>query len=167
MMTTASLTSAFFSTLFIFSKTPLMMAMIIIAQAVMVSFITFMFLPTSWFSFILFMVFVSAMMIIFVYVSSLASNDFFTSTGPSVALSLVASLALTVLFFLSPALPALTPYSESTLTDLGLASVTAYKLYAPYILLVTLFLIIYLLVALIVVAKNSSTKKGALRASTR
>nr|YP_009686641.1 NADH dehydrogenase subunit 6 [Gammarus lacustris]QDS78460.1 NADH dehydrogenase subunit 6 [Gammarus lacustris] len=153
-----------FSWLLIFSKTPLTMAALIILQAFMVSFITFMFLLSSWFSFILFMVFISAMMVIFVYVSSLASNDFFTAPSPYLLLILFSVPFVIIFMALVPTSVPNQSHSQIFLSDLHLGSMVTYKLYSSYILATTIFLIIYLLVALIVVAKNSSSSKGALRA---
>nr|YP_006234452.1 NADH dehydrogenase subunit 6 [Gammarus duebeni]AER12198.1 NADH dehydrogenase subunit 6 [Gammarus duebeni] len=159
-----SLMSSFLSILFVFSSTPLVMAVLIVTQALLVSFITFTMLLTSWFSFILLMVFVSAMMVIFVYVSSLASNDFFSSNSYT-NLSVMA-LIFTVIYMFTP-VPGPSffsaTYSQLAMSDADMAPLAAYKIYAPYVLIITAFLIVYLLTALIVVAKNSSSSAGALR----
>jgi NADH-ubiquinone oxidoreductase chain 6 len=153
-----------FSWLLIFSKTPLIIAALIILQAFIVSFITFIFLLRSWFSFILFIVFIRAIIVIFVYVSSLASNDFFTTPSPYLLLILLSVPFVIIFITLVPTSVPNQSHSQIFLSDLHLGSIVTYKLYSSYILATTIFLIIYLLIALIVVAKNSSSSKGALRA---
>nr|APL97219.1 NADH dehydrogenase subunit 6 [Acanthogammarus victorii] len=156
--------SAAVSMLFITSSTPLMMALLIILQTTLVAVSMYISLVTSWLSFILFMVLVSAMMVIFVYVSSLASNDFMVTPSYMFTATLYSTplLGLAAYFTLSPRVPPST--SQLTLTDADLAPTTLWKLYTSYTSTLTLFLILYLLVALIVVAKISLSTKGALRA---
>nr|APL97245.1 NADH dehydrogenase subunit 6 [Garjajewia cabanisii] len=152
------------SIFFLFSKTPLMMALLIVTQTVVVTLSIYIFLSTSWLSFILFMILVSAMMVIFVYVSSLASNDFLALPN-----AMGVTYASFLLLLMLSAYLMLTKQdshanSQSNLSDMDLGPMISYKLYAPNTSPLTMFLIIYLLVALIVVAKISMTSKGALRA---
>lgn len=149
--------------IFALSKTPLIIAFMVLAIALMVSFFTFIYLPTSWFSFILFLIFIGAMIIIFIYVSSLASNDF-TLTSMTPSWLLILSLSLTGSLILFAGQDYTSHASSSAILDFRVITPIAYKLYSPYVLYMSLFIIIYLLVALIVVAKNSSWSSGALRA---
>lgn len=164
MFSVPAILSRFFSIFFIFSKTPLIIALVIIVQAIIIASCTFTIFYTSWFSFILFIIFIRAIIIIFVYVSSLASNDFFASAVSSFTFAFITTATITILFYLNKPTHNYIQYSQLNLSDIELGATTAYKLYAPYVLFVVIFLIVYLLVALIVVAKNSSRSQGALRA---
>nr|YP_009339289.1 NADH dehydrogenase subunit 6 [Eulimnogammarus cyaneus]APL97179.1 NADH dehydrogenase subunit 6 [Eulimnogammarus cyaneus] len=152
------------SVLFMFSKTPLMLALLIVSQTILVTLSIYIFLLTSWLSFILFMILISAMMVIFVYVSSLASNDFIVLSYSVFASSLYFLPILMMAAYLLLSEQKNDTKSQMTLSDMDLGPMVSYKLYAPNISSLTMFLIIYLLVALIVVAKISMSPKGALRA---
>nr|DAZ91234.1 TPA_asm: ND6 [Gammarus fossarum] len=159
----ASLLSMHLSTLFMTLNTPLIMAAVITTQAVLVSFSTYNISLTSWFSFILFLVFISAMMIIFVYVSSLASNEFFNSyvltTGHH---AMIMTLPL-MLLYTTPTTVNTNMFSMLTLTDTNLGPTATYKMFTSYTLNISLILINYLLISLMAVAKISSYLKGPLR----
>nr|DAZ91365.1 TPA_asm: ND6 [Pandorites podoceroides] len=148
--------------MFLLATTPLMLATLIILIVCMVAIFTYSLTTTSWLSFIFFMLFISAMMIIFIYVASLASNEFITTSMP---LPFVFIFLFSFLF-LNPStlLEDLTFFSVSTsITDATLTPNLMMKIYTPYISILSMFMIIYLFVALVVVAKNSSISKSPMR----
>lgn len=159
----ASLISMQLSSLFVILNTPLIISALIIAQAILISFSTYNISLTSWFSFILFLVFVRAIIIIFVYVSSLASNDFFNSY----TLTMAHNITIIILFFIAlytTSTPiCLEIFSKIILADTNLTPTATYKIYTSYTLNISIILITYLLVSLIAVAKISSVLKGPLR----
>nr|YP_009339315.1 NADH dehydrogenase subunit 6 [Pallaseopsis kessleri]APL97205.1 NADH dehydrogenase subunit 6 [Pallaseopsis kessleri] len=163
MMTLFTL-SAILSMLLVLSKPPLMMALLITAQTALVSLSMYLLMPTSWMSFVLLMILVSAMMVIFVYVSSLASNEF-VALPKYWAMSTTATLSVWLLLgYLFLYTKKSQACSHSSMWDTDLTPILTHKLYEPYASTLTIFLIIYLLLALIVVAKISVTLKGSLRA---
>jgi chromate transport protein ChrA len=99
-----------------------------------------------------------------VYVSSLASNDFFSFEAPSFSFILPSAGVIVMLFYINNSIPNSPQYSQLNISDIKLGAVSAYKLYSTHVVLIVIFLIVYLLIALIVVAKNSSSSQGALRA---
>nr|DAZ91286.1 TPA_asm: ND6 [Gammarus wautieri] len=158
-----SLLSMQLSALFMALNTPLIMAILITTQAVVVSFSTYNTLLTSWLSFILFLVFISAMMIIFVYVSSLASNEFFNSYTPTTTYYTMMLILSSALLYETLAPNYTKMLSKLLLTDMNLGSMTVYKMYTTHTLNISIILITYLLISLIAVAKISSYLKGPLR----
>nr|YP_010223319.1 NADH dehydrogenase subunit 6 [Macrohectopus branickii]UCL27452.1 NADH dehydrogenase subunit 6 [Macrohectopus branickii] len=162
---TAHLVSILLSALFLLFPAPLMMALVIITQALLVSLLTYMTLATSWLSFVLMLVFISAMMVVYAYVASLASNDFFYSrTHLPLSLPLLIT-TLIVLFTLDQGPLDLSGASSLAEPDLTSTPMSVSKLYAPGAMAVTVFLVIYLLVSLVAVAKNASYCSGPLRSS--
>nr|DAZ91339.1 TPA_asm: ND6 [Echinogammarus veneris] len=151
---------------FLFFNSPLMLACLVILIAMGVSMITYLFTSTSWLSFIIFMIFVSAMMVIFIYVASLTSNDFLT-TYPSMSLFLVPLFSI-FFFLVKWPFNSMNELANSTnqqnMSEVALTPLLMLKIYSPYTLTMSFLLIIYLLVVLIAVAKNSSTTSGPLRA---
>nr|YP_010354137.1 NADH dehydrogenase subunit 6 [Penicillifera tamsi]UOG84802.1 NADH dehydrogenase subunit 6 [Penicillifera tamsi] len=60
-----------------FMNHPLSMGMMILIQTLITSLITGMIIKTYWFSYILFLVFLGGLLVLFIYVSSIASNELF------------------------------------------------------------------------------------------
>nr|YP_009731690.1 NADH dehydrogenase subunit 6 [Anchistus australis]QHR79564.1 NADH dehydrogenase subunit 6 [Anchistus australis] len=65
------------SLLFFFFTHPLTMALGLVTQAFLVSILVASFAPTPWFSYILFLIFMGAVMVLFIYIAALAANDMF------------------------------------------------------------------------------------------
>nr|YP_009122434.1 NADH dehydrogenase subunit 6 [Pieris canidia]AJH66207.1 NADH dehydrogenase subunit 6 [Pieris canidia]UBD06917.1 NADH dehydrogenase subunit 6 [Pieris canidia] len=65
----------FISFIMLFSKHPLSMGLMIITQTLILSLILGMYINTYWFSYILFLVFLGGLLVLFIYVSSIASNE--------------------------------------------------------------------------------------------
>nr|YP_010471435.1 NADH dehydrogenase subunit 6 [Tyraphus nitidus]UVG40774.1 NADH dehydrogenase subunit 6 [Tyraphus nitidus] len=65
------------SMLFIMMSHPLSMGLMLMIQTIMVALLTNMMSNQSWFSYILFLVFVGGMLILFIYMTSIASNEKF------------------------------------------------------------------------------------------
>nr|WJO90013.1 NADH dehydrogenase subunit 6 [Pieris rapae] len=65
----------FISFVMLFSKHPLSMGLMIITQTLILSLILGVYINTYWFSYILFLVFLGGLLVLFIYVSSIASNE--------------------------------------------------------------------------------------------
>nr|APX39226.1 NADH dehydrogenase subunit 6 [Chrysolina vernalis] len=66
-----------FSIIFMFLKHPMSLGLILLIQTIMISSITGMMNYNFWFSYILFLIMVGGMLILFVYMTSVASNEKF------------------------------------------------------------------------------------------
>nr|AUO29145.1 NADH dehydrogenase subunit 6 [Platorchestia parapacifica] len=146
------------SLLFTQLTSPLSMGLSIIFLAATISVLIFNLIPSSWFSFLLIMIFLSGMMIIFIYISSLAANEILFHINNMFIIPIIIYMVYiynqtNILTSNNNFMFSLFPYSFEMM----------YKVYTPSIYLFTVFLIIYLLLALIVVVKNSSMKQAPLR----
>nr|DAZ91273.1 TPA_asm: ND6 [Gammarus pulex] len=166
MAMTLSLLSTYLSTLFITAHTPLIMAFLVIAQAITVVVSIYLISTTSWFSFILILIFVSAMMIIFVYVSSLASNEFIYLNTPIMSILTLTTAIWAVMLIMT--LTLMNPYNFSYLdmSDTALGSIAIYNLYTSFVLYISIMLIVYLLITLIATAKIALSMKAPLRVTS-
>lgn len=111
---------------------------------------------TSWFSFILFLIFLGGLMVLFIYISSLASNEKFTvrlQKAPSVLAICAAATAL-FLWGANEQLASLSYTNEVKLLT---------NMYSSNILAPTLITILYLLLTLVVVVRITSKYEGPLR----
>nr|YP_010287556.1 NADH dehydrogenase subunit 6 [Dioryctria rubella]UKT61887.1 NADH dehydrogenase subunit 6 [Dioryctria rubella] len=66
-----------FSIIMLFINHPLSMGLMILIQTLMTCLITGMLIKTYWFSYILFLTFLGGLLVLFIYISSIASNELF------------------------------------------------------------------------------------------
>nr|YP_009513837.1 NADH dehydrogenase subunit 6 [Pseudoniphargus stocki]AXH38228.1 NADH dehydrogenase subunit 6 [Pseudoniphargus stocki] len=159
-----SLFSITLSMMFLVQSPPLLLSLVIILQTIILASIISMYTMTSWFSFMLLMIYLSGMMIVFIYVSSMASNELFqlnTSHSYYFSFFLVTFMALSG--------PHISPPSNNmNLLDLSLLQIPitkTMKMYSKSLFTMTILLIIYLLLTMIMVVKTTSFSEGPMRAS--
>nr|AXH38213.1 NADH dehydrogenase subunit 6 [Pseudoniphargus sp. 1-Portugal] len=160
-----SMFSILLSLMFLLETTPLYLSLVIILQTIILAVILALFTMSSWFSFMLLMIYLSGMMIVFIYVSSMASNELFNPTRNLMPFSLAAMLIL--LFLLFP-FYYLKPSDSLSHLSLDLLQTTVFKtssIYSKSLFIMTILLIIYLLLAMIMVVKVSSFSEGPMRSS--
>nr|ANU04563.1 NADH dehydrogenase subunit 6 [Hirondellea gigas] len=149
--------------MFLYSPTPLYMSSLIILQTVCLAVIIFMLTSVAWFSFVLLMIFITGMMIIFIYVSSISSNMLFNKKFNLnyIYIWLVLFVSVFICFWF------IKSFSDVTLNSLGdlfvnPLSLFVYKPFSEYLMGLTVFFMVYLLFTLFVVVKNSVFLKGPL-----
>nr|YP_010952862.1 NADH dehydrogenase subunit 6 [Trapezia bidentata]WMQ53282.1 NADH dehydrogenase subunit 6 [Trapezia bidentata] len=153
------------SFLFTQLKHPLALGLTLLLQTIMISIMTGTSTYSFWFSYILFLIFLGGMLVLFIYVASLASNESFFFSFKSLMLYTFFFFFLTFIAFLMD--PLLSPYPSS----LPITSVSS-NLSTPFFISwiyncnfmnFTLFIILYLLLTLIVVVKITNFTKSPLR----
>nr|YP_009229554.1 NADH dehydrogenase subunit 6 [Papilio xuthus]ABQ63459.1 NADH dehydrogenase subunit 6 [Papilio xuthus]ALT55635.1 NADH dehydrogenase subunit 6 [Papilio xuthus]ANW48054.1 NADH dehydrogenase subunit 6 [Papilio xuthus]QSZ78099.1 NADH dehydrogenase subunit 6 [Papilio xuthus]WEF74860.1 NADH dehydrogenase subunit 6 [Papilio xuthus] len=72
-----SLLIIMFSSMMLFLNHPLSMGLMILIQTLIVCLLSGMLINSYWFSYILFLVFLGGLLVLFIYVSSVASNELF------------------------------------------------------------------------------------------
>nr|YP_006576027.1 NADH dehydrogenase subunit 6 [Sphenophorus sp. BYU-CO246]ACZ58554.1 NADH dehydrogenase subunit 6 [Sphenophorus sp. BYU-CO246] len=155
------LTSIIFSIL----NHPLSLGMILLIQTLIIALITGMTNNNFWYSYILFLIMVGGMLILFIYMTSVASNEKFKFNFYSLIFIITIStmiILILLLFdnFLSQTLNLMLKkfYNMFYFNNLSLNKYIAY----PNIILM-FFIIIYLLITLIAVVKITNLKHGPLR----
>nr|YP_009171510.1 NADH dehydrogenase subunit 6 [Camptonotus carolinensis]AJW76340.1 NADH dehydrogenase subunit 6 [Camptonotus carolinensis] len=160
-------------TTLLFTQTshPLTMTLTIVLQTLLICLLTGITSQSFWFSYILFLVFLGGMLVLFIYITSLASNEmFFIPLKTLLSLSLL--MLLTSLFiwlidytFITSTIQnldmllnseTLTNYKSETLFPLT-------KLYNNPTNLNTLMLVLYLFLTLIAIVKITNIFSGPLR----
>nr|CTP93717.1 NADH dehydrogenase subunit 6 [Pseudoniphargus gorbeanus] len=154
--------STLFSMMFISSNSPLLLSIIIILQTITIAIMLTLFTVSSWFSFMLLMVYLSGMMIVFIYVSSVASNELFYMDKYNYMFVL---MFIPLIIMMMPNMENTQSEVTSTLTmNYTSATITkTIKLFSKSLYLMTIMLIIYILLTMIMVMKNSSFSTGPLR----
>nr|YP_010348448.1 NADH dehydrogenase subunit 6 [Charcotia amundseni]UIN24690.1 NADH dehydrogenase subunit 6 [Charcotia amundseni] len=147
------------SFVFFFFQTPLVLGLLVVLQSIMVGVMSYLSGASSWFSYILIMIFVSGMMIIFLYISSLSSNLVYNLNGGFILLVLMTmfvGLNLSLLYVLN------SWGFLSGLWDMDLFCYV-YKLYSSWVISFTVLMMTYLLIVLFVVVKLSMVKNSPIR----
>nr|AIW06193.1 NADH dehydrogenase subunit 6 [Ameletus sp. 1 MT-2014] len=148
---------------------PLAMGLLLLFQTVLIALMTGLMAPTFWFSYILFLVFLGGMLVLFIYVTSLASNEMFSMSAMMMIIGASTSMTWLLLTLLNdpltPSLPLL-PDLISSMTFLPMIDNSPdflIKLYHSPSAFLTLLLVLYLFLALIAVVTITNIHSGPLR----
>nr|YP_011016970.1 NADH dehydrogenase subunit 6 [Aegus fukiensis]AFQ62175.1 NADH dehydrogenase subunit 6 [Cheironitis sp. MJTNT-2012]WQB61572.1 NADH dehydrogenase subunit 6 [Aegus fukiensis] len=152
------------SSVIIMMKHPLSMGLILLLQTTLITMITSMMNLSSWFSYIMFLVMIGGMLVLFMYMTSVASNEKFKF---SINLFLFMSIITSILIFsqitTDPALLFLPlTINESILFQKSYIDSINKYLNNPSIT-VSSTLILYLLITMIAIIKIINIKNGPLR----
>nr|AND96175.1 NADH deshydrogenase subunit 6 [Tragiscus dimidiatus] len=159
------ITMLFFSLLMIWLNHPLSLGVILLLQTINLSLYMGFFYLNYWFSYILFLIMIGSMLILFIYMTSIASNEkFFFSMNLFMFSMFTISLLMTSYMMMNSFYLTLNNKIENSEFKF-MFMLTKYtnfpNLYIYY------FLIIYLLITLIIIIQITNYKKsGALRPST-
>nr|ADW41413.1 NADH dehydrogenase subunit 6 [Drosophila virilis]DAA06257.1 TPA_exp: NADH dehydrogenase subunit 6 [Drosophila virilis] len=149
---------------------PLAMGLTLLIQTILISLITGLMTKTFWFSYILFLIFLGGMLVLFIYVTSLASNEMFNLSIKLTMISIsLFFTSLILIFFIdknSISFFLLNNEMESISSNYSYFmenSLSLNKLYNFPTNLITILLMNYLLITLIVIVKITKMFKGPLR----
>nr|ASA39565.1 NADH dehydrogenase subunit 6 [Typhlatya galapagensis] len=146
---------------------PLAMGSILLIQTTITAVLVSFSLKTTWFSYILFLIFLGAMLVLFIYVASLAPNEPFSISKTLLSVMFIGALISVLFIFMDPTInPTHTLIEASSLAPTQNIKMTSNILSAMYnnmTMKMTLFLILYLLLTLVIVVKIMTTHFGPLR----
>nr|QNE85665.1 NADH dehydrogenase subunit 6 [Muscina levida] len=150
-------------------KHPLSMGLILLIQTTFVSLMTGLIAKSFWFSYILFLVFIGGMLVLFIYVTSLASNEMFTFSIKLMIFSFIL-FAFSMMFLMF-----IDKFDYLNYFNIEIEKIINYhyyntenslsinKLYNYPNNLLTIMLMNYLLITLIAIVKITNLHKGPLR----
>nr|QTT60877.1 NADH dehydrogenase subunit 6 [Potthastia sp. XL1561] len=159
------------STIFMQMKHPMAMGLTLLIQTFVICIITGNYSKTFWFSYILFLIFLGGMLVLFIYVTSLASNEMFSFSMKmfiismtmlffcSIFIMLLDSNLLTNYFFLNNEMLNISNMKSFIIEN----SILLNKLYNFPTNLMTILLINYLFLTLIAAVKITNMFEGPLR----
>nr|YP_010946944.1 NADH dehydrogenase subunit 6 [Sigmella digitalis]WGO57701.1 NADH dehydrogenase subunit 6 [Sigmella digitalis] len=150
------------STSFLFTqiKHPLSMGLILLIQTILISLMSGMITQSFWFSYILLIVFLGGMLILFIYVTSLASNEmFFMSTKMLIMMIIMTSMMILLLKNIKPFMQNTESMNFFPMNNAEMLM----KLYNQPTKTITVILASYLFLTLITVVKITNLHKGPLR----
>lgn len=145
---------------------PLSIGLILLIQTILVSLLCGIIYYTYWFSYILFLVIIGGILILFIYITSLASNELFNLNVNNFIITLfIFFLLITISYFYDNFLFLIKNFETNSINNL-INNENAYnliKLYNNPTINITLIVINYLLLTLIIVVKITDISYGPLR----
>nr|QZK22387.1 NADH dehydrogenase subunit 6 [Amitermes sp. WA_150] len=156
LMSMSTMTSLMFTQM----KHPLAMGLMLLIQTTMVCLISGTMYSSFWFSYILFMIMIGGMLVLFMYMTSLASNEMFS---PSNKMLMATSMLLPILMY---TMPTVTNNKEmnthNTMMENEILTTTT-VMYNQMMGTMTTLLVLYMLLTLIVVVNIINVSSGPLR----
>nr|AWV84495.1 NADH dehydrogenase subunit 6 [Anopheles funestus] len=158
------------SFIFMQMKHPLSMGLMLLIQTFLTCLITGIYAESFWFSYVLFLIFLGGMLILFIYVTSLSSNEMFTMSFKLTMFSLFLLLSMIMIFMLLDK-----SLMEQFITNMEMKKLSMNinlinenilslnKMYNFPTNLITLLLINYLFLTLLVTVKITKKFYGPLR----
>jgi NADH-ubiquinone oxidoreductase chain 6 len=145
--------------------------LILLLQSIIISVTTGILLKTFWFSYVLFLVFVGGILVLFIYVTSLASNEIFNFSIKIFFFFILGFRILNLIFFLFDKRFNLMNFESIDRIASNFSTKRFHqenilfinKLYNFPINFITIILIIYLFLTLVAVVKITNIFEGPLR----
>nr|YP_010392988.1 NADH dehydrogenase subunit 6 [Tipula aestiva]UPX88789.1 NADH dehydrogenase subunit 6 [Tipula aestiva] len=163
--------SLMFSYLFTQMTHPLSMGLMLLIQTFIICLITGMLMKTFWFSYVLFLIFIGGMLVLFIYMTSLASNEMFNFSIKKFLLILFMLFTLIIIIFIINDFSIFNFFNLNTemtsiMNEMNFIkenSLNLNKLYNFPNNMMTLLLINYLFLTLIIIVKITNNFYGPLR----
>nr|YP_009351050.1 NADH dehydrogenase subunit 6 [Spinitermes trispinosus]AQP28438.1 NADH dehydrogenase subunit 6 [Spinitermes trispinosus]AQP29511.1 NADH dehydrogenase subunit 6 [Spinitermes longiceps] len=156
LMSMSTMTSLMFTQM----KHPMAMGLMLLMQTTMVCIISGTMYKSFWFSYILFMIMIGGMLVLFMYMTSLASNEMFSPSNSMVT----AMLTMTpILLYI---MPTITNNKEMNIHETMMeneTTTTTTVMYNQMMGTMTTLLVLYMLLTLIVVVNIINVSSGPLR----
>nr|YP_009485361.1 NADH dehydrogenase subunit 6 [Theretra japonica]AVR43446.1 NADH dehydrogenase subunit 6 [Theretra japonica] len=171
MKMTLSMLIFFMSIMMYFMNHPLSMGMLILLQTLLTCLLSGMLIKTYWFSYILFLVFLGGLLVLFIYVSSIASNEMFLlSNNMKITFIVMLIMMISFQFMFTKNLNWMNLINNSEMNNFlnfmffnNENKINLNKLYNNNSSMLMLLLIIYLFITLIAVVKITNIFFGPLR----
>nr|UPY81534.1 NADH dehydrogenase subunit 6 [Exhyalanthrax sp.] len=157
------------SIIFLQINHPLAMGLTLLVQTMLICLITGIMTKSFWFSYILFLIFLGGMLVLFIYVTSLASNEMFSiSSNMIIMTTLMISMSTMIIIIIDK--PTFSMMFNNEMQPINLMESFMYKnslnlnkMYNAPTNIITMTLIVYLLIALVATVKITNVFFGPLR----
>nr|YP_009732585.1 NADH dehydrogenase subunit 6 [Idiocerus salicis]QHS71304.1 NADH dehydrogenase subunit 6 [Idiocerus salicis] len=139
-------------------KTPMSMGMILMFQTIMMTLLMNKMMVTSWLTMITFLMMIGGLLILFIYMSSLASNEKFK-------INMKVLIIMMLMMITSEELTQDMQINETQdiMNTMTIEQLSLNKLYNKKSLMITLIMVLYLLLTMIAVTKLVKHYEGPLR----
>nr|YP_010564738.1 NADH dehydrogenase subunit 6 [Volucella rufimargina]UZA61141.1 NADH dehydrogenase subunit 6 [Volucella rufimargina] len=159
-----------FSFMFLQMNHPMSMGLMLLIQTMLICLMTGLMTKTFWFSYILFLIFVGGMLILFIYVTSLASNEMFSMSMKMTLMMIMMLMIMMIYIIITDKMMLIynsTNNEMNSITEINSFikenTLNLNKLYNYPTNMMTIMLITYLLITLIATVKITKLFYGPLR----
>nr|YP_009351492.1 NADH dehydrogenase subunit 6 [Orthotermes depressifrons]AQP29729.1 NADH dehydrogenase subunit 6 [Orthotermes depressifrons] len=156
LMSLSTLTGLMFTQM----KHPMAMGLMLLIQTTMVCMISGTMYSSFWFSYILFMIMIGGMLVLFMYMTSLASNEMFSPSN-KMLMTMLAMMPLLMYIMPSPTNNK-EMHTHETMMESEITTTTT-VMYNQMMGTMTTLLVMYMLMTLIVVVNIINVSSGPLR----
>nr|YP_009244986.1 NADH dehydrogenase subunit 6 [Endoclita signifer]AMR73730.1 NADH dehydrogenase subunit 6 [Endoclita signifer] len=162
-----------FSTMMFFLNHPLSMGLMLLLQTFMIAFMSGMLINTFWFSYILFLTILGGLLVMFIYVASIASNEMFKFNPNLIMFYLIILMMMFIMIFIFNNLYSLNMninkemmiFYDKMFFFNNENSINISKIYNNQSYFLTMMSIIYLLITLLAIVKITNINYGPLRSN--
>lgn len=166
-MTSLSTTIAIIATTI---SSPLRIGLILLAITTIVSLATRITILSSWFSYILFLIFIGGMIVLFIYVARISPNEKFKIPTQKI-ITIIVIIVITILliirtiYYYQPweLIPSITTSNITENSKIIITKIFSAKIYNKSTYSTTIITILYLLITLIAVVKITNSFEGPMR----
>lgn len=144
------------NSIFISLSHPLSLGLMLVIQTILIAIFSGLLINSFWFSYLLILIFLGGLLILFIYVSTLASNEQIATFIPKSPVILL--FLFTVISFI-----ALNPSKIFLFNDNTSRIINIAWIYSRPFIIISSFLIIYLFIVLIAIVKITKYWAGSLR----
>nr|ASM82706.1 NADH dehydrogenase subunit 6 [Ceratomantis saussurii] len=152
------------SIIFLFLNHPLSMGLILFLQTIFICMITGFMSLSFWFSYILILIYLGGMLVLFMYITSLASNEMFFYSNNIIFMMVLLFMTFSLIYYMNLNYPMnLYENMENSTISNPMFNNFLLKMYNQSINMITILIAAYLFLTLIAVVKIINIFKGPLR----
>lgn len=148
---------------------PISIIIFIIIQTFVVGLIIGTIIESFWLSYILFLTFLGGILVLFIYITRIASNELFKPKSIIIVISIFIIIIITIILIVADKTIFLDPIKNTETININNSinyqeiSISLEKLYNKPTLTTTIIIIIYLFLALVAVVKITNINQGPIR----
>nr|WIW75308.1 NADH dehydrogenase subunit 6 [Mecostethus sp.] len=146
---------------------PMSMMMMIIIQTLMIGLMTGMMMESFWLSYILFLTFLGGMLVLFIYITSIASNEMFKTK--LISWTLISLMVIMIIMYMLDKMMFMDMMKNTETMNLKYSinyqemTMSLMKLYNNPTIIITMMMMIYLFITLLAVVKITNINQGPIR----
>nr|QOL00631.1 NADH dehydrogenase subunit 6 [Hieroglyphus annulicornis] len=148
---------------------PMSMMLFIIFQTVLIGLMTGIMMESFWLSYILFLTFLGGMLVLFIYITSIASNEMFQPKSLTLIMTLMLSTIVMISLIIIDKMMFMDFFKNTDNMNIDNSinfqemTLSLEKLYNNPTFIITMMMIIYLFLALLAVVKITNINQGPIR----
>nr|AYM84957.1 NADH dehydrogenase subunit 6 [Abracris sp. OR222] len=148
---------------------PMSMMLFIILQTILIGLMTGTLMESFWLSYILFLTFLGGMLVLFIYITSIASNEMFYPKSINMIIMFTMCIIISIIFIFLDMTMLIDMFKNTEILSINNTinfqemSSSLEKLYNKPMFITTMMMMVYLFLALLAVVKITNINQGPIR----